>query len=1093
MIKQKYIDLVKDRVDLVTLIGDLCPGTKFKKAGQNKCRCLCPLHDEHTPSFNVNITTNRYKCYGCGKYGDVFKFVQELNGVDFNEAVHTLIDMYCGEVDKHDLYEKHDEKSEEERKKMETMYIYNEYAFEFFRSKYDEDNDEAVACRAYAEKSEESEKGRWDSDFCKTYGLGFAPSRGNQFVSFAKKKGLNLSICAELGLIKEDESHPGNYFDFYRGRLVIPQRDRYNRIITFTARALSPQATIKYLNANNSLIYTKSQSVFGIDVAMRAARAEGKIYLVEGAPDVLKLQSLGIANAVSPLGGDWTEDQLKMFSSFGCRICIIPDCDEIKEKEKFCPGDKNAFRNGALAVRMGFQVTVKEIPREGEKKQDPDSYITSRKKLDSMIEKDFIVWYMSKHHDPDMGDDAMLALMGEVCDMLVHVPTEVQQTTILNELKDKYKKPSLWRSSMLDAGRRLKEHKKRQALRKANELDGFRFFRKDNHYYDIDQQGREREWTNFVLKPLFLIIDEEKPTRIFELENDKGEKKTLELLQCDVTKLERFKEKIEGRGDFRFFEKQEKYEMLKAFMYDKTAEAQRVNLMGWNNIGNKGFYAFCNGIVYEGRWQAVDEYGMIRLGEEIFYLPAMSKLHQRSKKGYQNEKRFMHEPKKMVTMKDYFTLLTQCYGDNAIVAILFYLATLYRDIIVGSSRSFPILNIYGQKESGKTEFALCLMYLFKRNFTPDNLTNTTFYAMGDMCAEVCNMLVHFDEYKNSLSARHVDFLKGIYDSSGRTKRANESDRRESTNVECGVILTGQEMPTVDVALFSRLIFLETHNNKHSREDTDRFHQLLKLRNSYPTNITVDLIKYRDNFNAGWKKAWERAITDVKQNVNYNTIGERFINNWAIMLATYYTVKPFLEDLPFDEEKIMTVCIEGLKYQHSLCNTTDEIATFWSMFSKARQLGDIKEGQDYKISITTKIKVSTKKEQCKNIEFSQPTTLLYIREKICMAKANIQAKREGKTMIPDDSLLSYLKSSIDFFGKTKSPLKFFIYDDNGEKKKQSGETLYDQERVLVFDYNSICSNYDINLRTFTENKENTNNTCNADNTSNTSVEDYESTD
>ena len=112
MIKQKYIDLVKDRVDLVTLIGDLCPGTKFKKAGQNKCRCLCPLHEEHTPSFNVNITTNRYKCYGCGKYGDVFKFVQELNGVDFNEAVHTLIDMYCGEVDKHDLYEKHDEKSE---------------------------------------------------------------------------------------------------------------------------------------------------------------------------------------------------------------------------------------------------------------------------------------------------------------------------------------------------------------------------------------------------------------------------------------------------------------------------------------------------------------------------------------------------------------------------------------------------------------------------------------------------------------------------------------------------------------------------------------------------------------------------------------------------------------------------------------------------------------------------------------------------------------------------------------------------------------------------------------------------------------------
>ena len=87
------------------------------------------------------------------------------------------------------------------------------------------------------------------------------------------------------------------------------------------------------------------------------------------------------------------------------------------------------------------------------------------------------------------------------------------------------------------------------------------------------------------------------------------------------------------------------------------------------------------------------------------------------------------------------------YGDNGIVAFCFYIATLFRDIITDSTRSFPILNIYGKKGTGKTEFALFLMALFQNNPEVSNLESTTYYAMGEKCAEVSNMLVHFDEYK----------------------------------------------------------------------------------------------------------------------------------------------------------------------------------------------------------------------------------------------------------------------------------------------------------------------------------------------------------
>jgi len=143
-----------------------------------------------------------------------------------------------------------------------------------------------------------------------------------------------------------------------------------------------------------------------------------------------------------------------------------------------------------------------------------------------------------------------------------------------------------------------------------------------------------------------------------------------------------------------------------------------------------------------------------------------------------------------------------------------------------------------------------------------------------------------------------------------------------------------------------------------------------------------------------------------------------------------------------------------------------------MFSKSRQLGDIKEGQDYKISYVGSLKVSQKKSPPKTIDFGKDTYVLFVREKICLAKANIQAKREGKQMIPDESLLSYLTSTSEFLGKTHSALKFYVYDETGNPVRKTNENgicelFYDQERVLAFDYESICANYDIDLRTMKE--------------------------
>ena len=787
----------------------------------------------------------------------------------------------------------------------------------------------------------------------------------------------------------------------------------------------------------------------------------------------MRLQSIGISNVVATLGGAWSKEQLNTFSHFVCTLCFIPDSDIPKEGERFGTGEQFVFKNGRLATEMGFQVSVREIPTEDGVKEDADSYITSMEKWESLMEKDFILWYADKHYDLGGTHDDQLKVICDVYDLRVHVQSDVMQASLLSDLKGKFKKAAVWRTALADAARRLQEQKHRQAVQRSDELEGCRFYRRGRHYYDIDQQGREQDWTNFIIRPLFLISDEINPTRIFELENESGIRKTIELKQMDVTKLDRFKDQIEGKGDFRFFERQEKYELLKAFMYAKTEEAQRVPRMGWDIIGDKGFYAFCNGIVYEGQWMPVDEYGIIRLDTVNFYLPAMSKIHRHGRTYFVNERRFMHSPVKEVKPEEYFRLIVDLYGDNGIVALCFYMGTLFRDIITDSTRSFPLLNIYGKKGTGML-LVPGMVFTIQRSPEVSNLESTTLYAMGDKCAEVSNMVVHFDEYKNSLSNKHIDFLKGIYDNAGRTKRSSDGERRETTNIDCGVILTGQEMPIADVALFSRVLFLESQRSERTKEETDKFHQLLKLRNMCPTNITVTFVKYRKSFEARWCQAWEQALAEVKAEVDYNVIGERFINNWAMVLGTFYCLEHELEanGFPVDAKRVHDICIQGLTYQHSLCNSTDEIAVFWSLFSKSRQLGDIKEGQDYKINYVSTLKVSQRKAPPKTIDFGNGAHILYIREKICMSKINIQAKREGKLLIPDESLLSYLTSTSEFYGKTNSPLKFYVYDESGNPMRRTNdngdyELFYDQERVLAFDYEAICNNYDIDLRTMKE--------------------------
>ena len=193
----------------------------------------------------------------------------------------------------------------------------------------------------------------------------------------------------------------------FRHRIMIPIRNRWGRIIAYTARYIgnNPKAP-KYLNSPNSAVYAKGECLFGIDKASRERSAEYFI-IVEGAPDVLRMQSIGYDNTVAALGTAWTDSQFERLKKYTTSLCFIPDSD-VSEGKPFGPGFEAVMTNGTAAVRKGFHVTVRELPfaeipvdangwdvKPG--KNDADSFIHCREDYTSLKERLFIVWLAQKH------------------------------------------------------------------------------------------------------------------------------------------------------------------------------------------------------------------------------------------------------------------------------------------------------------------------------------------------------------------------------------------------------------------------------------------------------------------------------------------------------------------------------------------------------------------------------------------------------------------------------------------------------------------------------------------------------------------------
>jgi DNA primase len=366
---QGLLDEILRRTDIVQLVGRR---VKLVRKGRVMWGC-CPFHKEKSPSFKVENERRTYKCFGCGKGGDAFKWLMETEGLSFPESVERLAAEAGVELPK---WTQEDEDREQQKK---SLYDIIEAACVFFE-------DQLRAPTANAARDYLVSRGL-NGEAAKQFRIGYAPN-GNALKDFLTAKNVTLDDMIAAGLVRPADGERGAR-DFFYDRIMFPITDPRGRVVAFGGRGLSPDAKPKYVNTGETSLFSKGHMLYNFAKARPAAIKDQNIVVAEGYMDVIALVRAGFEAAVAPLGTALTEDQLHLLWRVAAEPTMAFDGDEA--------GLRAAHRAARLALphlKAGYSLRFAFLPAG----EDPDSFIRAsgpagmRKILDNAEPLAQVLW-----------------------------------------------------------------------------------------------------------------------------------------------------------------------------------------------------------------------------------------------------------------------------------------------------------------------------------------------------------------------------------------------------------------------------------------------------------------------------------------------------------------------------------------------------------------------------------------------------------------------------------------------------------------------------------------------------------------------------
>lgn len=409
-IPREIVETVRDRTDLVEVVQR---HVSLQRKGGSWVG-LCPFHQERTPSFHVVPNKGFYHCFGCGASGDAFRFLMELEGLGFAEAVRELAGPAGVDLRTEDL-------SDAERARLRrraTLYDALDETVRWYASNLRTTADGASA-HAYLR-----DRGLTDETI-QAFGLGWAPDRWQGLLDHLRDRGIGPELAVEAGLARVREGSDGAY-DAFRGRVIVPIRDERGRTIALGGRILAGDGP-KYINSPETSLYRKSGVLYGLDVARRAIEQRGRAILVEGYFDVISMHQAGFPETIATCGTALTGEHAERLRRLTRRVIVVTDADEA--------GMRAAERALPLLERAHIAAFRLQIPDA----KDPDELVRERgaEAMEALLaeSRPLLGWVASRllhQHGftaagKEAARDALVELLGGV--------TPAQATELARELR----------------------------------------------------------------------------------------------------------------------------------------------------------------------------------------------------------------------------------------------------------------------------------------------------------------------------------------------------------------------------------------------------------------------------------------------------------------------------------------------------------------------------------------------------------------------------------------------------------------------------------------------------------------------------------
>lgn len=539
--------------------------------------------------------------------------------------------------------------------------------------------------------------------------------------------------------------------------------------------------------------------------------------------------------------------------------------------------------------------------------------------------------------------------------------------------------------------------------------------------------------TNHRYIPLFHIEGNQDNKRICEVVNVKGHRRLIDFDSADLINFTKVREVMIRAGEF-FWEPgttTEHFALVMKKLLEGFTTATELKLLGYQR---EGFYAFANGVFFQGSFRPVNEYGIVevKLQEDEkeksvyrsdithFYSPSHSEIYKASREDddpYENDRYFVYKPAP-VSIETWMQQMIKVWGEEkGIFGIAMCFAANFRDIFLKNWNYFPLIGGFGQKDSGKSGFGFCLQSFFYFNLDALELNTSTLPGLTRRLTRVKNTLVFLDEYRDDIDEDKKQSIKGIWNGIGREKgKGAEGSRTTVDKINSSAYLSGQYWPaTDDGAIPSRMIGLSFEQKEHSVDEKEEYGKLMGWNKAGLTSYVTQVINHREFVEKNTAKYYSDTAKALKESMAGVEYQNRIFDNYMVPL----TVISMLKDkfmFPFKYEDYFSLTRKAIIDNSEMVAEGDALQKFWNIveYLANPEVKVLKENTHFIIEISASVDIKVDREKVVWPNTNHDYILYLSFSQVHQEYHREASRRQGEEILSQTVVRNYLKSKKSYF-------------------------------------------------------------------------------